>query len=146
MRFVITSLPERLRDVKYNLFHRRPTLSSVLAMSNNQASSAYIPHADINWVRKQKSTVIQLFWECWTADPYGSDWMQLTTRLKRSAFREAKKKLVTQALFVFKPEKSIQDGRSTVCWMIKNLHGSRVYEFWGMTEAELDAYVPPQDS
>ena len=71
--------------------------------------------------------------------------MQLTTKLKRSAFREAKKKLASQALFAFKPEKSIQDGRSTVCWMIKNFHGSRVYEFWGMTEAELDAYVPPRE-
>ncbi|WP_420762061.1 hypothetical protein [Nostoc sp. CALU 546] len=33
-------------------------------------------------------------------------------------------------MFIFKPDKSIQDGRETASWMVKNLHGSRIKDFW----------------
>lgn len=89
-----------------------------------------IPVNDLAWAMTQKPSVIQLFNECWLSDPYGSRWIQLSTKLKPSAFREAKKILSNRGLFVFKRETSILDGRSTVCWLIKNLHGSRVKEFW----------------
>lgn len=82
----------------------------------------------------------QLFLESWRCDPYGSRWMQLSTKLKSSAFGEAKKQLANQGLFVFKRETSIQDSRSTVCWMVRNLHGSRVKDFWKVvTPTDLDA-------
>lgn len=92
-----------------------------------------IPQADLMWVMEQKPAVIRLFHECWLADPYGSRWMQLTTKLKSTAFTEAKKQLSDQGLFIFKRETSIRDGRSTVCWMVKNLHGSRIKDFWKET-------------
>lgn len=93
--------------------------------SGNQGSYGMIPLKDLNWAADQKPSVFRLFADCWSADPYGSRWMQLNTKLKRAAFMQAKKELAQQGLFVFKPEPSIQDGRSTVCWMVKNLRGSR---------------------
>ncbi len=93
--------------------------------SGNQGKYGMIPVKDLDWVADQKPSVFRLFADCWSADPYGSRWVQLTTKLKRAAFMQAKKELAQQGLFVFKPEPSIQDGRSTVCWMVKNLHGSR---------------------
>jgi hypothetical protein len=39
-------------------------------------------------------------------------------------------------LFIFKPDKSIQDGRETVRWTVKNLHGSRIRDFWEKANAE----------
>ncbi|WP_322697839.1 hypothetical protein [Nostoc sp. DedSLP03] len=72
----------------------------------------------------------QLWQECWTADPYGSRWMPLTSALGYSTFISAKKILAESGLFIFKPDKSIQDGRETIAWMVKNLHGSRMKEFW----------------
>ena len=64
------------------------------------------------------------------ADPYGSRWMPLTSALGYSTFISAKKILSDSGLFIFKPDKSIQDGRETVKWMVQNLHGSRMKEFW----------------
>ncbi|QFS51726.1 hypothetical protein [Nostoc sphaeroides] len=63
-------------------------------------------------------------------DPYGSRWMPLTSGLGYSTFISAKKILSESGLFIFKPDKSIQDGRETASWMVKNLHGSRMKEFW----------------
>ena len=106
----------------------------------NGVNFGVIPMNDLDWILTQKPSVMQLFIECWRCDPYGSRWMQLSTKLKPSAFREAKKQLANQGLFIFKRETSIQDSRSTVCWMTRNLHGSRVKDFWkAITPTELDA-------
>ncbi|MEJ6486858.1 hypothetical protein N0Y54_37330 [Nostoc punctiforme UO1] len=89
-----------------------------------------IPIEDMLWASQQKPSVNQLWQECWTADPYGSRWMPLTSALGYSTFICAKKILSDSGLFIFKPDKSIEDGRETVSWMVKNLHGSRMKEFW----------------
>ena len=89
-----------------------------------------IPIEDMLWASQQKPSVNQLWQECWTADPYGSRWMPLTSAIRYSTFISAKKILSESGLFIFKPDKSIQDGRETASWMVKNLHGSRMKEFW----------------
>ncbi|MEJ6486952.1 hypothetical protein N0Y54_37810 [Nostoc punctiforme UO1] len=95
-----------------------------------------IPIEDMLWASQQKPSVNQLWQECWTADPYGSRWMPLTSALGYSTFISAKKILSDSGLFIFKPDKSIQDGRETVKWMVQNLHGSRMKEFWEKANAE----------
>ncbi|MBE8991092.1 hypothetical protein [Nostoc sp. LEGE 12450] len=95
-----------------------------------------IPIQDMLWASQQKPSVTQLWQECWTADPYGSRWMPLTSALGYSTFISAKKILAESGLFIFKPDKSIQDGRETASWMVKNLHGSRMKEFWEKANAE----------
>ncbi|MBN3907515.1 MAG: hypothetical protein HWQ35_13410 [Nostoc sp. NMS1] len=95
-----------------------------------------IPIQDMLWASQQKPSVNQLWQECWTADPYGSRWMPLSTALGYSSFICAKKILAGSGLFIFKPDKSIQDGRETVGWMVRNLHGSRMKEFWDKPNAE----------
>ncbi|MEH2039397.1 hypothetical protein [Nostoc sp.] len=89
-----------------------------------------IPIEDLLWASQQKPSVTQLWQECWTADPYGSRWMPLSTGMGYSTFISAKKILSDSGLFIFKPDKSIEDGRETASWMVKNLHGSRMKEFW----------------
>lgn len=104
------------------------------SFDTTQVEFMKIPVDDLVWVRNKKSpAVLQLFLDCWSSDPYGSRWAQLSTELKPTAFKKAKKILSDRGLFVFKRETSILDGRSTVCWLIKNLHGSRVKEFWNPT-------------
>ncbi|WP_341528441.1 hypothetical protein WKK05_03580 [Nostoc sp. UHCC 0302] len=61
--------------------------------------------------------------------------MPLTTALSYSTFISAKKILTESGLFIFKPDKSIEDGRETVRWMVRNLHGSRMKEFWESVDA-----------
>ncbi|MCC5600868.1 hypothetical protein [Nostoc favosum] len=95
-----------------------------------------IPIEDMLWASQQKPSINQLWQECWTADPYGSRWMPLTPALGYSTFISAKKILSDSGLFIFKPDKSIQDGRETASWMVKNLHGSRMKEFWEKANAE----------
>ncbi|WP_414755279.1 hypothetical protein [Anabaena sp. CCY 9910] len=95
-----------------------------------------IPIEDMLWASQQRPSVNQLWQECWTSDPYGSRWMPLSTALGYSSFICAKKILSESGLFIFKPDKSIQDGRETVGWMVKNLHGSRIKEFWDKVNAE----------
>ncbi|AVH68159.1 hypothetical protein [Nostoc sp. 'Peltigera membranacea cyanobiont' N6] len=95
-----------------------------------------IPIQDMLWASQQKPSVTQLWQECWTADPYGSRWMPLTSALGYSTFISAKKILSESGLFIFKPDKSIQDGRETVKWMVQNLHGSRMKEFWEKANSE----------
>ncbi|MHC5761405.1 hypothetical protein [Nostoc sp.] len=95
-----------------------------------------IPIEDMLWASRQKPSVTQLWQECWTADPYGSRWMPLTSALGYSTFISAKKILSESGLFIFKPDKSIQDGRETASWMVKNLHGSRMKEFWEKANLE----------
>ncbi|WP_375491107.1 hypothetical protein [uncultured Nostoc sp.] len=101
-----------------------------------------IPIEDMLWASQQKPSVNQLWQECWTSDPYGSRWMPLTTNLGYSTFIQAKKILSESGLFIFKPDKSIQDGRETVGWIVRNLHGSRMKDFWeevDSTKQEPDA-------
>ncbi|MFN6540408.1 MAG: hypothetical protein RM021_029235 [Nostoc sp. EkiNYC01] len=95
-----------------------------------------IPIEDLLWASQQKPSVTQLWQEAWTADPYGSRWMPLTSALGYSTFISAKKILSESGLFIFKPDKSIQDGRETASWMVRNLHGSRMKEFWEKPNAE----------
>ncbi|MDZ8140133.1 MAG: hypothetical protein RM049_33395 [Nostoc sp. DedQUE04] len=95
-----------------------------------------IPIEDMLWASQQKPSITQLWQECWTADPYGSRWLPLTSALGYSTFISAKKILSESGLFIFKPDKSIQDGRETASWMVKNLHGSRMKEFWEKANAE----------
>ncbi|MBD2533615.1 hypothetical protein H6G97_30290 [Nostoc flagelliforme FACHB-838] len=95
-----------------------------------------IPIEDMLWASQQKPSVTQLWQECWTADPYGSQWIPLSSALGYSTFICAKKILSDSGLFIFKPDKSIQDGRETASWMVKNLHGSRMKEFWEKANAE----------
>ncbi|WP_242054100.1 hypothetical protein [Nostoc sp. FACHB-888] len=117
----------------------RPKLKKAAA---TKAQSPYkrlhviIPIEDMLWASQQKPSVTQLWQECWTADPYGSRWMALSTALGYSTFISAKKILSESGLFIFKPDKSIQDGRETVKWMVQNLHGSRMKEFWEKANAE----------
>ncbi|MBD2359560.1 hypothetical protein H6G41_34335 [Tolypothrix sp. FACHB-123] len=95
-----------------------------------------IPIEDMLWAQEQKPSVSQLWQECWTSDPYGSRWMPLSTALGYSTFICVKKILCESGLFIFKPDKSIQDGRETVGWMVRNLHGSRMKEFWEKVNAQ----------
>ncbi|WP_179064055.1 hypothetical protein [Nostoc sp. C052] len=95
-----------------------------------------IPIEDLLWASQHKPSVTQLWQECWTVDPYGSRWMPLTSALGYSTFISARKILSESGLFIFKPDKSIQDGRETASWMVKNLHGSRMKEFWEKANAE----------
>jgi hypothetical protein len=95
-----------------------------------------IPIEDMLWASQQKPSVTQLWQECWTADPYGSRWMPLSSGMGYSTFISAKKILSESGLFIFKPDKSIQDGRETVKWMVQNLHGSRMKEFWEKANSE----------
>ncbi|QFS51631.1 hypothetical protein [Nostoc sphaeroides] len=60
----------------------------------------------------------------------------MTSALGYSTFISAKKILSDSGLFIFKPDKSIQDGRETASWMVKNLHGSRMKEFWEKANTE----------
>ena len=95
-----------------------------------------IPIEDLLWASQQKPSVTQLWQESWTADPYGSRWMPLSSGMGYSTFISAKKIISESGLFIFKPDKSIQDGRETASWMVKNLHGSRMKEFWEKANAE----------
>ncbi|HYX18346.1 MAG TPA: hypothetical protein VE944_29065 [Nostoc sp.] len=110
--------------------------------SNRKSESPYkrlhviIPIEDMLWASQQKPSVNQLWQECWTSDPYGSRWMPLSTTLGYSTFIQAKKVLSESGLFIFKPDKSIQDGRETVGWIVRNLHGSRMKDFWEEVDPE----------
>ncbi|QFS52405.1 hypothetical protein [Nostoc sphaeroides] len=116
----------------------RPKLKKTAdkAQSPYKRLHVIIPIQDMLWASQQKPSVTQLWQECWTADPYGSRWMPLTSALGYSTFISAKKILSDSGLFIFKPDKSIQDGRETASWMMQNLHGSRMKEFWEKANAE----------
>jgi hypothetical protein len=105
-----------------------------------------VPIEDMGWALSQGPAVHKLWSECWMCDPYGSRWMNLKTELKRSAFMAAKKILEERTLFLFKPEKSIRDGRETVSWQTKNLHGSRAKDYWKMKSMTVDSKSMTVDS
>ncbi|MBN3947384.1 MAG: hypothetical protein HWQ38_13300 [Nostoc sp. NMS7] len=116
----------------------RPKLKKAAAKAQSPYKRLHviIPIEDMLWASQQKPSVTQLWQECWTADPYGSRWMPLSTGMGYSTFISAKKILSDSGLFIFKPDKSVQDGRETVAWLIKNLHGSRMKEFWEKANSE----------
>ncbi|BBD70409.1 hypothetical protein NIES4072_67750 [Nostoc commune NIES-4072] len=116
----------------------RPKLKKAAAKAQSPYKRLHviIPIEDMLWASQQKPSVTQLWQECWTADPYGSRWMPLTSALGYSTFISAKKILSESGLFIFKPDKSIEDGRETVRWTVKNLHGSRIRDFWEKANAE----------
>lgn len=90
-----------------------------------------IPVADMTWVLNQAKS-IQSFWnQCWQSDPYGSRFVKLTTNLKDTAFRVARKVLCAAGLFEFKRDTRTEDTRKTAGWLVINLHGARrIKEFW----------------
>ncbi|MEJ6486938.1 hypothetical protein N0Y54_37735 [Nostoc punctiforme UO1] len=110
----------------------RPKLKKAAAKAQSPYKRLHviIPIQDMLWASQQKPSITQLWQECWTADPYGSRWMPLTSTLGYSTFICAKKILAESGLFIFKPDKSVEDGRETASWMVQNLHGSRMKEFW----------------
>jgi hypothetical protein len=114
----------------------KPKKAATKPQSPYKRLHVIIPIEDMLWASQQKPSVNQLWQECWTADPYGSRWMPLTSALGYSTFISAKKILAESGLFIFKPDKSIQDGRETASWMVKNLHGSRMKEFWEKANVE----------
>ncbi|MBD2566153.1 MULTISPECIES: hypothetical protein [Nostoc] len=114
----------------------KPKKAATKPQSPYKRLHVIIPITDMLWASQQKPSVTQLWQECWTADPYGSRWMPLSTALGYSSFISAKKILAESGLFIFKPDKSIQDGRETVGWMVRNLHGSRMKEFWEKANSE----------
>ncbi|MBN4003206.1 hypothetical protein [Nostoc sp. LPT] len=114
----------------------KPKKAATKPQSPYKRLHVIIPIEDMLWASQQKPSVTQLWQECWTADPYGSRWMPLTSALGYSTFISAKKILSESGLFIFKPDKSIQDGRETASWMVKNLHGSRMKEFWEKANVE----------
>jgi hypothetical protein len=89
-----------------------------------------IPQQDFIWAINQHNSVKTLFMECWISDPYGSRWQVLNHSLKTSSFKSAKKILSEAGLFIFKSDRSILDGRQTVCWLVMNLHGARRNDYW----------------
>jgi hypothetical protein len=90
-----------------------------------------IPVADMTWVLNQAKSIQSLWNECWQSDPFGSRFVKLTTTLKESTFRLARKVLYTAGLFQFKRETSIDDSRKTESWAVINLHGARrIKEYW----------------
>ncbi|MEH1807792.1 hypothetical protein [Nostoc sp.] len=85
----------------------------------------------MTWVLNQAKSIQTLWNECWQSDPYGSRFVKLSTTLKESAFRLARRVLYAAGLFEFKRNTSIDDSRKTESWSIINLHGARrIKEFW----------------
>ncbi|MEH2351927.1 hypothetical protein [Nostoc sp.] len=107
-----------------------------------------IPVEDMSWVLNQAKSIQSLWNECWQSDPYGSRWVKLTTTLKSSAFRLARKALYAAGLFEFKRDTSINDSRKTESWSIINLHGARrIKEFWNSDPiAATDSAIAATDS
>lgn len=89
-----------------------------------------IPEQDSEFIETQKPSVMKLWLQCWRCDPYGSRWQVLNHSLKPSSFSVGKKILSEAGLFAFKSDRSVRDGRETVCWLIMNLHGSRRNDYW----------------
>lgn len=90
-----------------------------------------IPVEDMSWVLNQAKTIQNLWNECWQSDPYGSRFVKLTTSLKDTAFRVARRVLSAAGLFEFKRDTCTEDTRKTAGWLIINLHGARrIKQFW----------------
>ncbi len=108
-------------------------------------SHVIIPTEDFIWLKDQSNPVKTLFAECWIADPYGSRWQVLNHSLKSSSFFKAKKILSEQGLFLFKPDRSIRDGKEVACWLVINLHGARRNDYW-LKSADSDSADLDSDS
>ncbi|MEH1785889.1 MAG: hypothetical protein V7L23_09985 [Nostoc sp.] len=90
-----------------------------------------IPVVDMTWVLNQAKSIQSLWNECWQSDPFGSRFVKLTTSLKDTAFRVARKVLSAAGLFEFKRDTCTEDTRKTAGWLVINLHGARrIKEFW----------------
>ncbi|WP_292851814.1 hypothetical protein [Nostoc sp. NMS8] len=81
----------------------KPKKAATKPQSPYKRLHVIIPITDMLWASQQKPSVTQLWQECWTADPYGSRWMPLTSALGYSTFISAKKILAESGLFIFKP-------------------------------------------
>ena len=100
---------------------------------------------DSLFIENQTATVQKFWHQCWRSDRYGSRWQVLNHTLSPRSFTRAKKILSDRGLFIFKPERSIRDGREKVSWLVLNLHGSRRNDYWlnvvsqdGLTERQDD--------
>jgi len=107
-----------------------------------------IPVADMTWVLNQAKSIQSLWNECWQSDPFGSRFVKLSTTLKESAFRLARRALSAAGLFEFKRETSTNDSRKTESWSIINLHGARrIKDFWNSEPiAATDSPIAATDS
>jgi hypothetical protein len=79
----------------------KPKKAATKPQSPYKRLHVIIPIEDMLWASQQKPSVNQLWQESWTADPYGSRWMPLTSALGYSTFISAKKILVDSGLFIF---------------------------------------------
>lgn len=128
-------MPEN--SVQNQAFYPQPKVISISKNTEKREQVKYnkphciIPVADMTWVLNQAKSIQSLWNECWQSDPYGSRWVKLTTTLKESAFRLARRALYAAGLFQFKRETSTDDSRKTESWSVINLHGARrIKEFW----------------
>ncbi|MHC5719478.1 MAG: hypothetical protein ACYTX0_47385, partial [Nostoc sp.] len=103
----------------------------------------------MTWVLNQAKTIQGLWNECWQSDPYGSRFVKLTTSLKDTAFRVARRVLSAAGLFEFKRDTCTEDTRKTAGWLIINLHGARrIKDFWNsdpisVTDTPIDGESAP---
>lgn len=97
---------------------------------------------DDDWLRTQVGSVQQLFREASRANPFGDRWRPLETKLKRTAFHEAKRILEIQGIFKFRPIPSESDGRKNNGWEVLNLHGAATeyYQNGGNTNTRQTSY------
>ncbi|MHC5724009.1 MAG: hypothetical protein ACYTXY_07580 [Nostoc sp.] len=132
--------------------------SKVVSISKNAPSReqpkynkphCIIPEDDINWALSQAQSIRTLWKECWISDRYGSRFVKLTTSLKDTAFRVARRVLYAAGLFEFKRDTCTEDTRKTAGWLIINLHGARrIKEFWNsdpisVTDTPIDGESAP---
>jgi hypothetical protein len=90
---------------------------------------AMIQMNQFSWLATQDSITVQLWCESWSADPYGSRFVEFTTNLCESSFKKARKILTESELFAFRPIKDCQDARKTVGWQILNLQAFKKKTF-----------------
>ena len=128
-------MPEN--SVQNQEFYPRPRVISISKNAEKREPIKYnkpycmIPDEDLSWVLTQAKSIQNLWNECWQADRFGSRFVKLTTTLKTSAFRLARRVLSAAGLFQFKRDTSCSDSRKTESWSVINLHGARrIKEYW----------------
>lgn len=145
-------MPEN--SIQNQAFYPQPKVISISKNAQKREPIKYnkphciIPVADMTWVLNQAKSIQTLWNECWQSDPFGSRWVKLTTALKSSAFRLARKVLSAAGLFEFKRETSTDDSRKTESWSVINLHGARrIKDFWNSESiAATDSEISATDS
>ena len=128
-------MPEN--SIQNQAFYPQPKVISISKNTEKREPVKYnkphciIPVADMTWVLNQAKSIQSLWNECWQSDPFGSRFVKLTSTLKESAFRLARRALYAAGLFQFKRDTCIDDSRKTESWTVINLHGARrIKDFW----------------